>query len=302
VSRAEVGFIGLGNMGFAMARRLLAADHPLVVFDVRDDVVDELASLGARRASSPRHVADRAETVLASLPTPAVCLEVATGDDGVAEGATVKRFVDLSTTGSQTAQTIHHRLAGRGIAHIDSPVSGGVGGAEKGTLALMVSGPRADVELVTPLLGKLGTPFHLGERPGAGQTMKLVNNLLAATVLAATSEAVVMGVKAGLDPAAMIDVLNAGSGATSASRDKFPRAVLPRTFDYGFATGLMVKDVRLCLQEARALGLSMEVADAVSRVWESTLEQLGPESDFTSVIRPIEEAAGVVVSADTNRS
>ncbi len=126
--------------------------------------------------------------------------------------------------------------------------------------------------------------------------MKLVNNLLAATALAATSEVVVMGVKAGLDPSVMIEVINAGSGATNASRDKFPKSILPRSFDYGFATGLMVKDVRLYLEEAEALGLPTEVAAAVGRLWELVLrEEGGPESDFTTAIKPIEAAAGVIV-------
>jgi 3-hydroxyisobutyrate dehydrogenase-like beta-hydroxyacid dehydrogenase len=141
----------------------------------------------------------------------------------------------------------------------------------------------------------IGKVFFIGEKPGAGQTMKLANNFLSATAMVATSEAVVMGVKSGLDPAVMIDVINAGSGMNTASRDKFPRAVLPRSFDFGFATGLMVKDVRLCLDEMKSLGLSMEVAEAVGRLWEVIIRDMGPESDFTSAIKPIEKAAGVVV-------
>lgn len=125
--------------------------------------------------------------------------------------------------------------------------------------------------------------------------MKLVNNMLDATALATTAEAVVMGVKAGLDPDVVLDVLNAGSVGTHASCDKFPRAVLPRTFDYGFATGLMVKDVRLYLKEAAALGVPTEITEAVGRVWESVLRHEGSESDFTCVVKPIEAAAGVVV-------
>jgi hypothetical protein len=124
-----------------------------------------------------------------------------------------------------------------------------------------------------------------------------MNNILAAAVLVATSEVVVMGAKSGLDPSVMIDVLNAGSGATSASRDKFPKAILPRTFDYGFATGLMVKDVRLYLDEARARGVPVEIAEAVARVWETTLNDEGADCDFTSAIRPMERAAGVTVAA-----
>ena len=110
-----------------------------------------------------------------------------------------------------------------------------------------------------------------------------------------------MGVKSGLDAGVMIDVLNAGSGGTSASRDKFPRAILPRTFDYGFATGLMVKDVGLYLDEAKALGVSVEVAEAVARLWDAATRDQGPDSDFTSVIKPIEEAAGVVVGQTGHR-
>jgi 3-hydroxyisobutyrate dehydrogenase-like beta-hydroxyacid dehydrogenase len=291
----EIGFIGLGKMGFPMARRLIEAKFHLVVFDQRKEAVDRLVALGAESASSPKEVADRAESVLASLPSLQASLEVATGANGVIDGKRVKRFVDLSTVGSQMACRIHDLLAKRDIVQLDSPVSGGVGGAEKGTLAVMVSGPPADFAAVKPALEVIGKLFFIGEKPGSAQTMKLANNLLSATAVAATSEAVVMGVKSGLDASVMIDVINAGSGMNTASRDKFPRAILPRSFDFGFATGLMVKDVRLCLEEAKALGLSMEVAEAVGRLWEVVIREMGPESDFTSAIKPIEQAAGVVV-------
>jgi len=291
----DIGFIGLGKMGFPMARRLIEAGHKLVVFDQRKEAADQLVALGAEAASSPKDVADRAETVLASLPSLQASLEVATGKDGVIDGKKIKRFVDLSTVGSHMAVRIHDLLAKRDIVQLDSPVSGGVGGAEKGTLAVMVSGPRADFDTVKPALAVIGKVFFIGEKPGSAQTMKLANNFLSATAMVATSEAVVMGVKSGLDPAVMIDVINAGSGLNTASRDKFPRSVLPRTFDFGFATGLMVKDVRLCLEEMKSLGLSMEVAEAVGRLWEVVIRDMGPESDFTTAIKPIEQAAGVIV-------
>jgi len=291
----DIGFIGLGRMGFHMARRLIEAQHQLVVFDTRRDAVERLVALGAAAASSPKDVADRVETVMASLPSLQASLDVATGADGVIEGKRVKRFVDLSTVGSQMAVRIHDALKKRNIVQLDSPVSGGVAGAEKGTLAVMVSGPRADYEMLEPALAVIGKLFFIGEKPGAAQTMKLANNFLSATAMVATSEAVVMGVKAGLDPTIMIDVINAGSGQNTASRDKFPRSVLPRSFDFGFATALMVKDVRLCLDEMKSLGLSMEVAEAVGRLWETVIRDEGPESDFTAAIKPIEKAAGVVV-------
>lgn len=290
-----IGFIGLGRMGLPMARRLIEADSTLVVHDVRREAVDQLVALGAQAATSPKDVADRAETVLASLPSLDISLQVATGKDGVIEGSRVRRLVDLSTTGSTMAVRIHDLLAKNNIVQVDSPVSGGVGGAEKGTLAVMVSGPRADFDIVKPLLDVLGKVFFIGEKPGAGQTMKLANNYLSATAIVATSEAVVMGVKAGLDPSVMIDVINSGTGLNTASRDKFPRAVLPRSFDFGFATGLMVKDVRLCLEEMKTMGLSMEVAEAVGRLWETVIREQGAESDFTAAIKSIEKPAGVEV-------
>ena len=295
----EIGFVGLGNMGFPMVRRLLGAGYEVLVCDRRDDVVGAAVALGARALLSPKEVADQAETVLASLPSVQASLDVATGSDGVIAGSKVKRFVDLSTVGSPTVQGISEQLAERGIAMLDCPVSGGVQGATNGTLAVMVSGPRPEFEAVREIIETLGRPLFVSEKQGAAQTMKLVNNMMAATALAATAEAVVMGVKAGLDAQVVIDVLNAGSGGTHASRDKFPRAVLPRTFDYGFATGLMVKDVRLYLDEAKALGLPTHIADAVATLWENTLTEEGPESDFTSIIKPIEEAAGVIVAGDS---
>ena len=291
----EIGFIGLGNMGFPMARRLIEAKHQLFVFDSRKEVVDRLVALGATATSSPKDVADRAETVMASLPSLQASLDVATGKDGVIEGKRVKRFVDLSTVGSQMAVKIHDILAKRHLVQIDCPVSGGVGGAEKGTLAVMVSGPRADYEAIKPALEVIGKVFFIGEKPGAAQTMKLANNFLSGTAMVATSEAVVLGVKAGLDPSIMIDVINSGSGMNTASRDKFPRSILPRSFDYGFATGLMVKDIRLALDEMKSLGLSMEVAEAVGRLWETVIRENGADSDFTEAIKPIEKKAGVVV-------
>ncbi|RWA18334.1 hypothetical protein MELE44368_23280 [Mycolicibacterium elephantis DSM 44368] len=275
-----------------MARRLVGADHELVVYDTRGDAVRAAVEFGAQPASSPREVADAADTVLVSLPTPQASLEVARG---AADGARITRFVDLSTVGSEVSRTIHQALQAKSIAALDSPVSGGVAGATNGTLTLMVSGSHAEFEALTPVFETLGRAIYVGDKPGSAQTMKLLNNLMAAAALAATSEVVVMGVKAGLDPHLMIDVLNAGSGGTHASRDKFPRSVLPRTFDYGFATGLMVKDVRLYLEEAQRLGIVGPIAAAVAEQWEATLRAEGADSDFTAVIKPIERAAGVVV-------
>lgn len=294
----DIGFIGLGNMGQPMARRLIEAGHNLVVYDTRNDAVAPLVAMGAQLASSPADVADRVETVMASLPSLQISEKVATGEGGVIHGKRIKRFIDLSTTGSRVATKISAALAKKGIVQIDSPVSGGVGGATKGTLAVMVSGPKAEVDLVKDVLAIFGRVFVIGEKPGMAQTMKLANNFLSATAMAATSEAVAMGVKAGLDPAVMIDVINAGSGRTTASDGKFPQTILPRTFNYGFATALMLKDVRLCFDEARQLNVPSAVMGAVLDQWETTNAEYGGDSDFTAIVKMIEKRAGVVVGTE----
>jgi 3-hydroxyisobutyrate dehydrogenase-like beta-hydroxyacid dehydrogenase len=186
-------------------------------------------------------------------------------------------------------------LRARSIALIDSPVSGGVGGAEKGTLAVMVSGPAAEIAAVEAALGVIGRVFKIGERAGAAQTMKLLNNYLSATAMAATAEAMVMGVKAGLDPRLMLDVINAGSGRNTASQDKFPKSIVTRTFDFGFATGLMLKDVKLCLDESETLGVPNDIMSAVVRAWQTTQSEIGADKHFTTVVMPLERRAGVEI-------
>jgi 3-hydroxyisobutyrate dehydrogenase-like beta-hydroxyacid dehydrogenase len=291
----DIGFIGLGQMGFHMARRLLEAGHRVLVLDTRREAMDRLTALGAHGRDSARALADEVETVVASLPTPDVVLAVATGAAGVIEGKRVRRFVDLSTTGSVMAKRIFDALKARNIVQIDSPVSGGVTGASKGTLAVMVSGPRAEVEAVKPALSIFGKVFFIGEQPGAGQTMKLCNNFLSAAAMTATSEAMVMGVKAGLDPRIMLDVINSGSGRNTATEDKFGRVVLPRLFNLGFTTGLMTKDVKLCLSEGDTLSVPMPVARAVMGALELACKEIGPDKDLTTVVQTVERRAGVEV-------
>ena len=293
----EIGFIGLGNMGGPMSRRLVEAGHKLTVFDVRKDAMEPLVNLGATAARSPGDVADRVETVMTSLPSLDIGKRVVAGDDGIIRGNRVRRYVDLSTTGSKAAIETAEIMKQRGIVQIDSPVSGGVAGAEKGTLAVMVSGPREEIEEIRPALEVFGKVFVCGERPGLAQSMKLANNFLSATGMAASCEAIAMGVKGGLDPALMVEVINAGSGMNTGTTQKFPRSVLPGTFDYGFGMGLMVKDVRLFLAEAEMFGIPTEVASAVGRIWEKALKENGADSDFTTIAKTVEQAAGVKMRA-----
>jgi 3-hydroxyisobutyrate dehydrogenase-like beta-hydroxyacid dehydrogenase len=297
MAKQSVGFVGVGRMGGPMVRRLLNAGFDLTVYDTSDAAVEPLVALGAKRAASPAQVASAAEIVLASLPTPPIVQAVALGPNGIGEGTKVKIFIDVSTTGSTVASRVAEALAAKGITAVDSPVSGGIAGAEKGTLAVMVSCPEETYGKVKPVLEVIGKLFYVGKNPGQGQTMKLLNNLLSGTAMAISSEAVVMGVKAGLDPQQIMDVINAGSGRNSATQDKIPRCVIPRTFDFGFALSLLNKDIRLCLEEAEALGVPMIVGTAVRQLLAVTIATEGPNADLTETVKTVERWAGVTVGA-----
>jgi 3-hydroxyisobutyrate dehydrogenase-like beta-hydroxyacid dehydrogenase len=290
-----LGFVGVGRMGGPMASRLLDAGYQLVVFDTSAEATAPLAARGARVAASAAEVASLAPIVFLSLPTPPIVQSVALSPGGLIDGTAVRIVVDVSTTGPGVASAVARALAAKAITYVDSPVSGGIAGATRGTLAVMVSGPKVAFEELEPVLKNFGKIFYTGEKAGLAQTAKLANNLLAAAAIAITSEAVVMGVKAGLDPKVLIDIINAGSGLNTASRDKFPRAVLTRTFDFGFATGLSYKDVRLCVDEAESLGVPMVVGAAVRQMLAVTQARFGADSDFTSMARVVEEWAGVEI-------
>jgi len=288
-----VGFIGLGRMGGPMSRRLIDAGYALTVFDTNVEALAPLKDAGAAIAASPQEVGDNADIAFVSLPTPDIVEHVVL--DGVGRGSRVKTIVDLSTSGPGMAGRVSRGLEPRGIGWIDAPVSGGIAGAKGGTLAVMASGPRAAFEIAEPLLKNFGKVFFVGEKAGLAQVAKLGNNLLAAAAMVISSEALVMGVKAGIDPKVMLDIINAGSGRNSATQDKFPRSILTRTFYFGFATGLSYKDVRLCVDEAEALGVPMVVGAAVRQMLAVTNAKFGPTSDFTSITRVVEEWAGVEV-------
>jgi 3-hydroxyisobutyrate dehydrogenase-like beta-hydroxyacid dehydrogenase len=291
----QLGFIGVGRMGIHMAGRLIEAGYQLAVYDIDTTAMARLEQRGAKRCASPAEVASIAETVFVSLPTPDIVRSVALSDTGVTAGTKVKTFVDLSTTGPGVAQEVADGLARKGITAMDAPVSGGPGGAERGTLAVMVSGPRALADRLRPAFDVIGKFFFIGEQPGMGQTMKLINNILSASAISMTSEALVLGAKAGLDADTMISVINSGSGRNTATEDKFPRCVLPRRFDFGFSTELLHKDVRLCLEVAESLGVPMLVGNAVKQLLAVTKASQGPNADITQIVCTVEKWAGTEV-------
>jgi 3-hydroxyisobutyrate dehydrogenase-like beta-hydroxyacid dehydrogenase len=204
--------------------------------------------------------------------------------------------VDLSSTGAVATTELASTLGARGIQSLDAPVSGGVAGARAGKLTVMVSGPRTVYDALQPILALFGRVLFVGEKPGLAQTLKLLNNLMSATAIAITSEAMAMGVKAGLDPTVMLDVLNTSSGRNSATQDKFPRHVLTRGFDFGFSAGLSFKDVRLCLEEAEALGVPMVLGSVVRQLLSITCNTYGFDTDCTSVARIVEGWSGCEIA------
>ncbi len=297
MAQPSLGFVGVGKMGARMSRRLIDAGYQLTIYDPVEAAMDPLVKAGAKAADSPAEVGSAAEIVFASVPTPPVVHAVALGPSGIAEGKKVKIFIDTSTTGATVAKQVAEGLERKGITAVDAPVSGGIRGAEKGTLAVMLSCPENLLATVKSVLENLGKIFVVGTQAGQGQTMKLLNNLLSATAMAITSEAMVMGVKAGLDPSLIVDVFNAGTARNSATQDKIKQHVISRTFSYGFGIGLLNKDIRLCMGEADALGVPMVVGSAVRQLLSIATASEGLDADMTAMTRTVEEWAGVRVGS-----
>jgi 3-hydroxyisobutyrate dehydrogenase-like beta-hydroxyacid dehydrogenase len=291
----QVGFIGLGNMGAAFAARLLAAGKKLQVCDVRADVAAQFAARGAESHASPRAVAATAEVVFMSLPTPTIVERVALDACSVTQDRKLRYLVDLSTTGPVMAKSLAERLADVGVVYIDAPVSGGVPGAVAGTVVIMLACTDEPARSLMPLLSILGRVYHVGRCAGQGQVTKLLNNMLSAGALLLSGEVAALGAKAGVDADTMIAVFNAGSGRNSATLDKYPKAILPGTFNLGFTNALMFKDLELCLEMARSMEFEMPLGDEIGREWRAGMEITGAEADFTTIVRRSELRAGVEV-------
>ncbi len=290
----KLGLIGVGNIGFHFANRLLEAGHELFINDANPQAVEHSVAKGAQAVSSAKELASVVETVLLCLPIPQIVKEVTTGKGGVINGTSVKTVLDLSTTGPSVTTEVAQLLAEQGIAMIGAPVSGGTVAAEKGTLAVMSAGPREAFEQVEPILKVIGKNiFYLGEDPSLGQTMKIINNTLYATSLIASSEALIYGVKAGLDAETMLSALNVSSGRSFATLERIPQCVLNRSFPVRFTTLLLHKDVKMCIEEAEKLGITMMVPGLVRQLLAFAIAQGDGAKDNASIIQHFEKWAGV---------
>lgn len=282
-----------------MARRLLAAGHALVVHDLDAAARDALVAQGASPARSAREVADEANVVFLCLPSVEATRDVASE---LAGGKMLRVAVETSTVGPTSVRELAARLGPHRVAVVDAPVSGGPRGAEAGTLALMHSGSREAVAQVLPQLRAVaGKLFDVGDEPGLAQVCKLVNNAISAAGMIAACEATVLGVKAGLDAGTLLDAINAGSGRNAATLDKFPRSILPGTFDYGGPLGLMLKDLGLFMEVAQAHGVRSLMAPAALQAWEEAVRRCGAQADYSMVIRHMEIDAEAQVRSRPTR-
>jgi 3-hydroxyisobutyrate dehydrogenase-like beta-hydroxyacid dehydrogenase len=289
----HIGYLGVGNMGQPMAGKLLDGGHQLTLLDVNETNMAPLLARQARRVDTPRALADAAEVVVVSLPTLAAFRAVVFGDDGLLQGRAMKTLINTCTVGVPFVTELAEAMRGIGCTVVDCPISGGPGGAAAGTLSVMVSGDPAAVERVRPLIALWGpTVTVAGDTPGAAQLLKLTNNILFAVSLVATAEAFVMGAKGGLDPQVMLTAINAGSGANGATRTVFPRSVLGRSFDYGAALHILMKDVDLAIAQGEALGVPMWVCQAARLVYKHAMMAGRADDDIGSLVQVVEQGAG----------
>lgn len=291
---ATIGFIGLGNIGEPLCRRLLAHDHELVVYDVSAAAMARLASTAVTPVQSPREVAERAPVVVLSLPSSAIVEEVVLGAEGLSAGFTPGQvLIDTSSSRPSSTRRLAATLAERGVAMLDAPVSGGVVRARAGQLAVMVGGDRAVFEAHRILLAAFGEQIFYVGGAGNGHLAKALNNLLSATTLASAVETVLLGERAGLDPAILIEVVNASSGRSNSTEVKFPRYILPESYDSGFGLGLLNKDVQIALETAVELGAPLFLGALAGQLWQAAAATHGG-GDHTEYYQFMREWSGTV--------
>jgi len=290
-----IGFVGLGHMGGAIVRRLLREGADVLVFDVNEEAVADAVRRGARAAPSARAVADAAPLVMACLPSVAVSKAVA-GE--IAGGAAIAVYAELSTIGREAIAAVEAILRPAGVAVVDAPVSGGPIGAEQGTLSVMLAGEAGAVDLVAAAAAPFaGAIIRLGDQAGQAQLCKLVNNGIGMTALLVSCEAIAVGAAAGIDPAILVEIVNAGTGRNSATVQKLPRYILPRDFSMGAPLGSALKDLDLYLAEAEAAGLEPGVIAETRALWARATDALDPHGDAATVVRYFEGLVGAEVKA-----
>jgi 3-hydroxyisobutyrate dehydrogenase len=287
-----IGFVGLGNMGAPMARRLAGAGYRLIVADAVPAAVEKFrAGTKADVAASLKDLGAACRLVITMLPDGKIVRSVLMGESGIAAGLTPSAIViDMTSASPVGTRELGVELAARGISLLDAPVSGGVGRAAEGKLSIMAGGDPEVLARCKPILETMGQVFLTGAA-GSGHAMKALNNYLSAANLAIAAEAVLAGERFGLDPDLMIRIFNASTGRNTATDHKYPKFVLPRTFDSGFSLGLMAKDLRLALELANDSGSPTDLLKMTVDMWAKAEQQLGFRADNTEIVKYLESRA-----------
>lgn len=294
----RVGFIGIGAMGKPMAQNIMKAGYSLVVNDVNQVAVEELVAQGALRAENPRELAQQTDVIITMLPNGAIVEQVLFNDNGIFAGAKPGLcIIDMSSVAPGFTKKIAQLASEREISYIDAPVSGGVKGATEGTLTIMLGGNKEIVDQYRPLLEVMGKKiYHVGE-VGAGDAVKIVNNLLLAVNMAAAAEAFALGTKLGLDPQTLYDIISVSSGSSYALTAKMPNFVLKGNFAPGFAMDLQYKDLELAVQTAKEVKVPMMLTNVTQQIYEQARAAGLGREDIAAIIKPLEELLDIKVRA-----
>ena len=298
MNKPRIGFIGLGIMGTPMSKHLAEAGYDLVLYDLNPEPASEIARLykNASVAENPRAIAELSDIVITMLPSGRPVQEIALGDNGLIHGFKPGSLL-LDTSSSEpdltieTAKVLHEK----GVDMVDAPVSGAQWGAEAAELVFMVGGKEESVSRVQPLLKIMGNRvFHLGP-VGAGHTMKSINNLITAVTFLATTEGLIIGKKAGLDPEVMTDVLNESTGMSWISQTQIKQRITSRKFDDPFKLALMFKDVNIAAEKARELGLDVQLSFKGRDIWEKAAEFADKGASISEMVKYVEDKTGTKI-------
>lgn len=294
----KVGIIGIGTMGYQIARNFLEQDVDVGVFDINKEATSKLEKLGAVIFKSPEQLAINYSYIITILPNVNIVKNVVLEKDGLLKGFhNESMLIDMTSSDPSVTKELSSVVIDKGYRMIDAPVSGGISKATDGTLTIMVGGEQGDFEEVRPLFECIGQNIiHVGDI-GAGHTIKALNNMISATTLAVTGEALALGVKLGLDPSKMLEVINSSTGRSLSSEQKYPNQIIPRKFNGAFTLDLMVKDLTIAMNLADNNRAPMSAASGAYQLWKHAWAQGDPDLDHTTMVKVIEDSMDVEIKS-----
>lgn len=293
----KVGIIGIGVMGYQIAKKFLTSGYDVGVFDIDDQATTKLAKFGSKTYPTPAQLAEEYQYIISILPNGNIVKSIVLGEAGLLAGFhDGSMLIDMTSSDPLITKDLAVIIGQKGYHMIDAPVSGGVRKAMDGTLTIIVGGERSSFLKIEPLLNTIGENIvHVGEI-GAGHTMKALNNLISATTLAVTGEALALGIKQGLDPIKMLNVINSSTGRSLSSEQKFPEQIISRKFAGSFSLELMVKDLSIAMNMANREHVPAHISSASHQLWQQALAMGTPDHDHTTIVKLIEDMMKVEIS------